>query len=202
MKAINQFRDHLKKVPVGSPFTANIFRHLATSDNVRQILSRLVKSGEIKRISRGVYIKPKEIPNIGELPPSVVEVAKIIAKSTGETIAVHGAEAARLLQLSTQTPLQSVFYTNGNTRELKIGNRIVNLKHVNPSKLIKPGTTVGLVISALAYLGRENVTLNTIKKIEKQISKKEFDSVVKEVSIMPAWMANLFFKHNKGNNNG
>src|SRR6185312_4429382 len=106
-----------------------------------------------------------------------------------------GAEAARQLQLTTQVPMQLIFYTSGNTRTLKIANRTVKLKHVNPSRLIAPGTVPGLVISALWYLGRENVTLGTIETVRERVSSKEFKETIALMEHMPSWMSDLFYRY-------
>lgn len=198
MKATDKIKEHLKQIPEGETFTASSLRHLASVDNVRQILNRLVKNGEIKRIANGVFVKPKHVPRAGEILPLVREIVETIAKATGETIAIHGAEAARQLQLTTQMPMRLILYTSGNTREIKIKNQSVLLKHISPSKLIVPGTITGTVISALIYLGREIVTLETLQKIQSQLSSKEFDAVLKEINHMPAWMANVFYYFQKG----
>ena len=192
MKAIDRVRENIKE---GVPFRAGSLRHLASADNVRQILNRLVRSGEIKRVSRGVYVKPKHIERVGNVFPPVREVAEMIAGSTGESIGVHGAEAARQLQLTTQVPMRLIFYTSGYTREVKIGNQSVLLKHVNPSKLISPGTTAGIVISALLYLGSSNVTEKTLEKVKDRLTEEEFGSVLAEIKHMPAWMANIFYHY-------
>ena len=195
MKAIEKIRNEIDSLPIGKPFTANSFRHLAMSDNVRQILNRLVKSGEIKRVSRGVYSRSHKDPLKAKALPLAREIAETLTKSTGEMITVQGAEAARLLQLSTQVPMQLILYTNGNSRQLEISKRIVTLKHVNPSKLIKPGTPIGLAITALYYLGKERVDLNTIDKIKSQLTKNDFLGLFHEVNNMPSWMADVFFKY-------
>lgn len=197
MKAVDKIKEHLKEIPEGETFTTGSLRHLASVDNVRQILNRLIKNGEIKRVARGVFVKVKHVP-VGEVLPLVSEIVETIARATGETIAVHGAEAARQLQLTTQMPMRLILYTSGNTREVKIKNQSVLLKHVSPSKLVAPGTVAGTVISALSYLEREQVSLETLKKIQNQLSDEEFDSVLKEVNHMPAWMANIFYYFQKG----
>ena len=194
MKAIDRVRECIKEIKEGDPFTAASLRHLASAENVRQILNRLVKAGEIKRVARGVYAKPKHTPKVGKTLPSTTEIAKLIAKSTGETIGLHGAEAARQLQLTTQVPMKLVFYTTGYTREIKIRNQLVFLKHVNPSKIIAPGTIAGTVISALLFLGKEKVSLRTLQKIENQLTPEEFETILKEIQYMPAWMANVFYR--------
>ena len=201
MSQINELLKHLDTIPSGKPFTADDFRHVASYDNIKQALSRLVKMEKIRRLSRGIYVKPEKDSILGELPTSATEIAKKLTASTGETITVHGAEAARILRLSTQVPIQKVFYTNGNSRVLKIGNQRITLKHINPSRLIAPGTKVGLAISALIYLGKENITQEKIQKIKKQLSKNEFNAIFKKASALPAWLANTLFKYKNGEEN-
>lgn len=194
MRAVESIKQYISSLPEGTPFAANTLREFASTDNIRQIMTRLVKSGEINRVARGIFIKPKSASAYGMQLAAATEVAKMIAESTGETIIPHGSEAARQLQLTTQVPMRPVFYTNGNTRTLKISNRTVKLKHVNPSKLIAPGTTEGLVISALSYLGKENVSVETIHFIKQRVSVEEFHQTIKLVEHMPAWMADLFYR--------
>lgn len=201
MTAIAKIKAYIAELPAGQSFTAKKLRKFAETANIRQILNRLVKSGELKRVAHGVFAKPKHVKKLGEVLPSVIDVAETLAKSTGETIVVHGAEAARQLQLTTQVPTRVVFYTSGNTRTLKIANRTVKLIHVNPSHLIAPGTKAGLVISALWYLGKENVTVKTIEIIKQHFSKKEFKAVLELIESMPDWMADVFYRYQKGEKN-
>jgi hypothetical protein len=201
MTAIAKIKAYIAKLPEGQSFTAKKLRRFAETANIRQILNRLVKSGELKRVTRGVFVKPKYIKKVGEMLPSTMEVAKTLTKSLGETIVVHGAEAARQLQLTTQVPVRLVFYTSGNTRTLRIANRTAKLIHVNPSRLVAPGTKAGLVISALWYLGKEHVTTKTIEIIKQHLSKKEFKSVLELIENMPDWMADVFYRYQKGGKN-
>lgn len=195
MTATTHIKKYLAAIPEGQAFPSTALRHFATTENIRQILNRLVKAGELKRVARGVFTKPKHITNLGEVLPPASEVAKILAQMTGETIAIHGAEAARQLQLSTQAPMRPVFYTSGNTRTLRLANRTIKLKHVNPSKLVAPGTVPGLVISALDYLGQENVTTKTIETIRKHIPEEEFKAAFDLIERMPAWLADIFYRY-------
>lgn len=201
MRAVESIRQYISNLPEGIPFATSALRSLASTDNIRQILTRLVKSGAINRVARGIFIKPKCTSTHGIQFASATEVAKIIAESTGETIIPHGSEAARQLQLTTQVPMRPVFYTNGNTRTLKISNRSVKLKHVNPSKLIAPGSAGRLVISALSYLGKENVSVETIHFIKQSITPEEFQQTTKLVEHMPAWMADLFYRFQQEHHN-
>lgn len=197
MTASSMIKQYIGELPEGKSFPANSLRSFATTDNIRQFLNRQVKAGILKRVARGVFVKPKQSELLGEILPNAFEIATSLSKSTGETITVQGAEAARMLQLTTQVPMQFIFYTSGNTRTLKLSSTTVKLKHVNPSRLIAPGTTPGLVICALNYLGRKNVTINTIEKIKSVISQNEFNQTIQLADKMPAWMADIFYRYQK-----
>src|SRR6202161_4437498 len=141
----------------GSVFTPRQFAHLGTRAAVDQALSRRQRSGRIRRLTRGVYEFPKIHPRIGVLSPSPEGVAKAMAERTGSRITISGAKAANLLGLSTQVPMQNVFWTEGPSRTVRIGNQTVELKHVAPSKMIGAGTQAGVVIQAVRTLGKEGV---------------------------------------------
>lgn len=201
MTASSMIKKYIDELPEGKAFPSNALRAFSTTDNIRQCLNRLVKTGKIKRVTRGVFVKPKQSELAGEILPSAFEIAASLSQSTGETITVQGAEAARMLQLTTQVPMQLIFYTSGNTRVLKFNTVKVKLKHINPSRLIAAGTTPGLVICALNFMGCDNVTSNTIEKIKSVIPMKEFFETLKIIDKMPAWMADIFYRYQKENIN-
>ena len=189
MSVINHVSNKLLELPQGKPFTYREFISLGNQRNISKILERLAINGKIKRVRRGIYVRPKFNPHVGEVPPSTKEVIKAIAATTGEVIQVQGAEAARMLGLSTQAPVREIYYTSGRTREIKIGNNIIKLKNVSSKKLILPGTEAGLAITALWYLGKEQVTLKTFSIIQKRISRIEFEKLLHNKNAMPLWMA-------------
>src|SRR5260370_40997257 len=127
----------------GSVFTPRQFAHLGTRAAVDQALSRIQRSGQMRRLTRGVYEFPRIHPQIGVLSPSPEAVAKAIAERTGSRITISGAKAANLVVLSTQVPMQNVFWTEGPSRTIRVGNQTVSLKHVAPSKMIGAGTEAG-----------------------------------------------------------
>jgi len=193
MKTVKQVKKHIEALSAGQPFSATDLQHFGSPENIRKILSRLVEAGELKRVSRGVFVKPQKSVYLGEALPSPYEVVQAIAKNTGETVTIHGAEAARRLHLTTQVPMQAMFNTSGLSRKIRMGNRMIKLQHVGSRKLVAPGTARGNVISALWYLGREKVSLKTIQMIKKQLNEEEFSSVLQEIPKMPAWMAKQFY---------
>jgi len=195
MSIAEKIRDSIKKLPAGKAFTIKRFHRLGTNDNVRKILSRMAKSGQIRRVARGIFAKPKKAPYIGEVLPTSEEIAKTVATASGEIVTVHGAEAARQLKLTTQTPMKAIFYTSGNTRKIEAGKRTIILKHVCPRKLVASGSMLGLVLTALWYLGKKNVSLETITKIKKRLTKQQFYDVMHSTEQMPGWMADVFYQY-------
>jgi hypothetical protein len=195
MTTVEAIRNRINEIGMGEPFTSSQFNALGTRPAVDQALSRFVKQGEIARISRGVFVRPKKNRYIGEVMPEPSKVAQAIAGAHGETIQVHGAEAARLLGLTTQMPLQAVFYTSGPNRALKLGNLQLTFKHVAQRKLALAGKPSGLALSALWYLGKEQVSPSTIKAIREKLTPEAFEEFRAETTAMPAWMADTLRRY-------
>ena len=70
----------------GWVFSAKEFAGLGPRTAVDQALSRLQRSGEIRRIARGIYEYPKVHPRIGILSPSPEAVAKAVAARTNSRV--------------------------------------------------------------------------------------------------------------------
>lgn len=197
MKEIESIRHKINQLPKGEPFCVDYLIDVGSYENVRQVLSRLVATGKLKRPTRGVYVRPKEVPYLGEVSAGPEMVLATISKQTGEVITTHGAEAARQLQLTTQTPVRPIFNTSGTSRELKIGKQVVSLKHISPRKQVEPGTMTCKVIAALWYLGKNHVNEAVIQKIKEKISENQFHDLLKHTHRMPHWMVGFFEQYKK-----
>ena len=119
------------------------------------------------------------------------EVVETIARNNGETIQIHGAEAARRFRLTTQVPIAPVFHTSGSSRTIRSAGTAVRLAHTaNRRRLQFAGEPTGDAISALWYLGKDNVTPETVARIEAALGPAEFDKL--RSANMPARMAKAF----------
>jgi len=177
----------LRKLPKGKPFTHLCFLKYGSRGAVDRALSRLVAEGEVKRVARGVFVRPKRSRFGGDVLPEVSEVVKIIAKNNRETIQVHGAEAARRFKLSTQMPTRPVFYTSASSRSITVGNTTVKMIHTSSQRRLQfAGKKTGLALSALWYLGKDNVDAEVVSKIKSGLSTEEFELL--KSADMPAWM--------------
>lgn len=187
MSFSKQAKQCLYKMPANTPFTAARFAKLGSRNLVDKGLSRLVKEGEINRVRRGVFVKPKKNKLIGVVAPDVSRVVNEIAKKNGETIQIHGAEAARRFRLSTQMPMVLTFLTSGTSRTLNIGGLSVRFIHTSNAKRLQyAGKKVGLALSALFYIGKEHTTAREVALIRRKLSEKEFQQL--QACKIPEWM--------------
>ena len=188
MSAAQAVRSGVRKLPKGRPFTSACFLKHGTRGAIDRTLSRLVGEGEIQRLARGVFVRSRTNRFVGTVISDVLEVLQTIARNNGETIQVHGAEAARRLGLSTQVPMAPVFHTSASSRTIRIGSISVRMVHTsNRRRLQFPGEPTGIALSALWYLGKNNVTPETVATIRAALGQAEFEKL--RSAEMPAWMA-------------
>lgn len=195
LSVMQQVRACIEEQPLGKPFTPAMLLAYGSRAAIDQVLSRLRKSGFIARIGRGIYVRPEVSRFAGKVMPEAAQLAQVMAEQTGAVIAVHGAEAARRLGLTTQMPTQSVFMTSGPSRSLQVGNLQIRLKHVSQRKLALAGRPAGLALSALWYLGPHEVVPETIAALQKQLPEEEFIKLNQSRLYMPAWMSEMFSRY-------
>ena len=130
----------------GAIFFAEDFMDLASSANIRQVLSRLEKDDLLVRLAQGIYLKPKVDPTLGILYPGTEEIAEKIARRDRARIAPTGVLALYLLGLTTQVPLKVVYLTDGSQREVKIGNRSIKFKKTVPKSFAIKDNLLHLIV--------------------------------------------------------
>ena len=187
-------RQRIKAMPVGEPFSPVVFLAYGTRASVDQTLSRLVKAGNVERVTRGVFVRPEASRFVGKVMPEPLKVAQIVAKATGAIVQVHGAEAARRLRLTTQVPTQAVFMTSGPSKSIRVGKMRIRLQHVCQRKLVLAGRPAGLALAAMWYLGRTEVTPALVDKIRRRLGPTEFEVLRSAAPAMPAWMSDAIFR--------
>jgi hypothetical protein len=187
MTTTSAIQRQIKGIPIGKPFANKLFLKHGSRASVDQALSRLVKSEKLERITNGVYVRPKINRYVGVVMPALSEVAEVIAKSNGETIQVHGAEAARQFNLTTQVPAKLVFYTSGSTREVTVGKLKLGFIRAARRKLQFSGTRIGLALSALWFLGKEGINESAVKMVCSKLEVNELNQL--RNAELPAWLA-------------
>jgi hypothetical protein len=197
MSISKEIEKKIKGLKRGKPFMSSDFLNLGSRAAVDQALWRLVKAEKITRIKSGVFVKPEKNIYVGEVLPGPEEVVKYFAQHSGNKIEINGAEAARRFGFTTQVSSQPVFFTNGPSRKFYLRNLRVELKHVASRKMALAGRPAGEALSALWYLGRNEVTPETFEQIEERLPSNEFAALTNNQEVMPGWMRSALHEYQK-----
>lgn len=176
----------------GWVFAPTHFFDLGNRAAIDQALSRLVRSGDIRRLARGLYDYPRKHPDFGDVPPSVDRIAAALAEKDNLKIQPSGAYAANLLGLSDQVPARVVFLTDGSSRMVQIGNWNIKLKKTTPKNMATAGRVSGLVIQALRYMKQENIDDMIVNKLKRRLSVEDKKQLVSDLRYAPAWIGEIF----------
>ncbi|WP_439896115.1 DUF6088 family protein [Rhizobium aegyptiacum] len=171
----------------GGVFTPSDFLRIAGRAAVDQALSRLAKSGRLRRLARGLYDLPKIHPKLGPLAPAPDDVAQALARETGSQVQIAGARAANALGLSTQVPAKSTYLTDGPSRRVVLGKRVVDLRHASPKHLIAPGSVAGTVVQALRHVGPVRAA-DVMHVAAQRLSASDKKTLASTAIQAPAWM--------------
>ena len=192
-----QIERKIKSSKRGKIFFPDDFATFGTSEAIRQSLGRIQKSGLLMRVSHGIYYYPKmntfKYLEDKHLPPTYEEIAYCIAKRDKTRIAPTGAYALNTLGLSTQVPMNAVFFTNGAPRRINIGKgKGILFKHTSEARrLAYKSKMLMLIVSALREIGEGNVTpqqLEIIKSHFAHVSQKELEE---DIQLMPLWVRKI-----------
>jgi len=175
----------------GKIFFPDHFYQFGSEDAVHKALSRLEEAEELERLGHGIYLYPKQDPQLGALKPGLDKIAEAIAKRDKAKIIPAGALALNKLGLSTQVPLNAVYLTDGSPRSIQIGNRKIKFKRTVPKNLKAKGEISSLVIQALKEIGKENVTEQQEKKITELLKKEKPKHIKHDIKLAPVWIREI-----------
>jgi len=171
--------------------TPKDFLDLGSRAAVDQALSRLAKSGDLRRVGRGLYDMPRTSGVLKR--PAPVDMDKAVAalaRRDSIRIMPDGIAAANQLGLTNAVPAKTSYVTDGATRDVKIGNRTVRLRHAGPSVMAWAGKSSAPVAQALRWLGPQAASdvrvATTLKRKLPDAVKKD---LVRNSGRLPSWAA-------------
>lgn len=182
-----QILERARSLPEGTPLRAKELLHLGTRVALDQSLSRLVKSGQLLRVGRGLYVSPVET-RFGNRSPSVSKVVEALGVARGETLVSSGAAAANALGLTTQVPVRMMYLTSGRTRLLSVGSQTVELRHAPRWQLELPEGRAGQALRALAWIGQERAS-EVLRLLRRKLSSTEIQALTAVQGRLPTWVA-------------
>lgn len=188
----NAVRERIFGLERGAIFFPSNFDDIATDTAIRQTLSRMVKRGEIIRVSHGIYCYPRSNPALGLdiIPPSPEDIAQRVAERDKVKIIPTGDQALNQLGLSTQVPGNAVYITNGARKKISLGKgRSIVFRESNEFRLFDfKSKVMMLAVSAMRSIGDDKITddiLSAIRKIVRNVSPEMYEH---DIRLAPAWV--------------
>lgn len=169
--------------------TPRDFLDLGSREAVDQALSRLVKTGPLRRVGHGLYDLPRMSESLRRMVPVDLDAAvAAIGRRDGLRIMPDGLLAANLLGLTSAVPAKAIYVTDGHSRTLKIGGRTVRFRHAQPSVMRWAGKPSAPVVQALRWLGPDfaadmQVVL-TLRRVLPDVVKRD---LYKNSRDLPGW---------------
>jgi hypothetical protein len=172
----------------GTVFTPAKFTALGSRAAIDKALQRLVGKGELRRLSRGLYDKPRRDELLGTLWPSVDAVVQALVGKDKLRVQPAGVYAANLLGLSEQVPAQVVLLTDGASRSVRAGPMRITLKRTSPRNMAAADRLSGRVIQAFKSLGPEHITPRHLEHLRKTLPAAERARLLADLGLAPGWM--------------
>ncbi|UWP36596.1 DUF6088 family protein [Eubacterium ventriosum] len=184
-----RIRERVLSLEDGTVFVMSDFADIADTSTIRQSLSRLVQSGTLRRILKGVYEKPKYSKLLDEYVAADPEaVANALARSYHWTIAPCGNTALNLLGLSTQVTAVWSYISDGPYKTYEWNSTKLEFKHRTNKEITGLSYMTSLVIQALKTLGRSNVTPEVIQMLSEKLTAKDKQACLKEATESTDWV--------------
>ena len=200
---MEQVKNRIQKAKEGSVFIPSDFFDIAESVKVNMCLDRLQETGNLTRIMRGIYVKPRfsELLN-KDMPPRTDDIAKAIARNYGWTIVPCGDTALNMLGLSTQVPAVWLYVSDGPYKTYEADGMTLKFKHTdNKNELTNISYKSALVVQALKALGKDNITDRDLRIVSKLLTDNEKEQMFNEAKRVTAWVYELIRKICKESSN-
>ncbi len=181
----------------GTILFASDFADMGEQKTINKVFERITLSGKIIRLARGIYCKPKIDTEFGFgiVYPGVDDVAQAIAQRDKCRIVPTGDAALNKLGLSTQVPMNAVYFTDGTSRRIKIYNgRGILFKRVVPKRLNFKSELIMLITFALQRLGQGNVSDEQLERVKQLLSNEPKEQIVEDLKLVSGWIRSIILK--------
>jgi hypothetical protein len=175
-------------LPIGRIFTTREVLAYGFRAAIDQILSRFVKSGRIRRLARGVFVKDPE----NKLVFSDFDIAKVKAESFGRRISEHPDNLGIRLGIKEGLEDATIFSIDGRSSRFRIGNRTITLKETSTRRMKMADTRSGQVLRALCHLGNRSVSPFVISKAQRDYNRFDRIDNRNNIQFIPAWLSDQF----------
>jgi len=198
-----QILDRISAEPA-KVWTPGDFADAGSREAVDKALQRLAKSGELRRIERGLYDKPRLNKLTGKpSAPDYRAVIEAVARRDKARFVVDGMTAANTLGLTNAVPAKIEVLVDARLKPIELGNQKIVFKHAAPSRLYWAGRPGMYLVQALHWVHDTMLAETERSKIDRTIRKLLTDSdggrnLTEDLRIglsaMPIWMQDILRK--------
>jgi len=172
-------------------FSVDVFAKFGNTKAVNKALERLTKEEKLCRVATGFYALPKMHDDFGVILPNIDEIAIAIAKRDKARVIPTGSYALYKLGLTTQVPMNVVYYTDTSARFVKIGKRTIKFKKASSRNLAFKGEISMLVVQALRSLGKGNATNEEVVHMKMILQNENPAHLKHDLLLAPVWIREL-----------
>lgn len=198
-----QILDRISAEPA-KVWTPGDFADAGSREAVDKALQRLAKSGELRRIERGLYDKPRLNKLTGNpSAPDYRAVIEAVARRDKARFVVDGMTAANTLGLTNAVPAKIEVLVDARLKPIELGNQRIVFKHAAPSRLYWAGRPGMYLVQALHWVHDTMRAETERSKVDRAIRKLLTDSdggpkLTEDLRIglsaMPIWMQDILRK--------
>ena len=134
-------------------WTPNDFVDLANRAAVDKTLQRLAIAGDLRRIDRGLYDRPRQSALTGQTTvPDYRAVIQAVARRDRVRVLIDGMSAANEIGLTTAVPAHIEVLADARIKPVWLGSQEIRFKVAAPSRLYWAGRPAMRVVQALYWL--------------------------------------------------
>jgi Family of unknown function (DUF6088) len=195
----NQIASLITAASPGHVWVPNDFAHLGSRDAIDKTLQRMVQTGDLRRIERGLYDRP----TVNSLTkrstvPDYRAVLDALARRDQLRMLVDGMTAANDLGLTDAVPARVTIHTDARRRSITLDNLVIEFRQTAPSRLYWADRPAMRVVQALHWLKDTLVTDRTrvLARLTQVLTdpthgKAISNDLLQGFSTLPAWMQDL-----------
>ena len=155
-------------------------------------LSRMARTGVIRRVARGVYDVPQWNQLLQkEVAVDVDKVAHAIARKFGWTIRPSDESAVNVMGLSTQLPASYIYITTGPSKKYVVDGCPVSFVHRCNREMILGFPAARDVVRALKGLGKAYATPEIVAQMARRYSDREWEAICEASKSASEWILEL-----------
>lgn len=134
-------------------WTPGDFADLGARAAIDKTLQRLAAAGELRRIDRGLYDRPRKNELTGRpTVPDYRAVIRAVTRRDQARVVVDGMTAANDLGLSTAVPARIEVLADARLKPIKFGSQEIHFKFAAPSRLYWADRPAMRVVQALYWM--------------------------------------------------